>query len=384
MTARSEIGVDDHELPPTSAYQRDQSRARRANGESEEHAGEPCSEPAAFAAHRLDEIDMKPRAAVVQGLGFDEGAVGAIVGAPNAGKTAFAISLMLHSASRSGTWLGLKIAGGPGLYFGAEAPGSVIMRGKAAAQRLSIRNPPLYISASVPGLGGEISAAIDADRIIATAHAIAELEGEAVKLISIDTLAACLADGDENSDGMLRLVDGAKRIALETCACVLLIHHPSKGDAASLRGHGSLAAACDSIVRIDVDELTGVRTAVLVKARDYATGLQLRFELEKVILDERDSFGDPRSTIVVRPTTQPVAHPRPSGRRQQELLTELERRYRAGERVWDEATARQAADGLGMQKSSAISAVKGLITSGFLTGSNASLTLKYPPNEGTK
>ena len=72
---------------------------------------------------------------------------------------------------------------------------------------------------------------------------------------------------------------------------------------------GSLAAACDSIVRIDVDELTGVRsTATLVKARDPAPpGMQLRFELEQVILEERDSFGDPRSTIVVRSTNQPVA-----------------------------------------------------------------------------
>ena len=66
--------------------------------------------------------------------------------------------------------------------------------------------------------------------------------------------------------------------------------------------------------------------------------MQLRFELEQVILEERDSFGDPRSTIVVRATNQPAPRPRPSGRRQQELLGELERRHRTGERSWDDIT----------------------------------------------
>jgi hypothetical protein len=165
---------------------------------------------------------------------------------------------------------------------------------------------------------------------------------------------------------------------------VLLIHHPSKGDAAGLRGHGSLAAACDSIIRIDVDELTKVRTATLIKARDAATGLQLRYELEQVILEERDSFGDSLSTIVVRPTEQQPAKPRPSGRRQNELLTELERRYRTDQRQWDEATAREAGRGLGMTKSSAQSALKGLVEAGHLQGTTSCLTLRYPPSEGTK
>ena len=213
---------------------------------------------------------------------------------------------------------------------------------------------------------------------------IARLEGVAIRVVCIDTLAACLADGDENSDGMLRLVAGAKHIAIETGALVLLIHHPSKGDAAGLRGHGSLAAACDTILRIDVEELTGVRTATLVKARDCATGTQLRFELEQVILDERDSFGDPRSTIVVRASTQAAPRPRPGGKRQQALLADLERRYRTGELHWDEATVREAGRSIGMSKSTAQDALKGLMGAGYLAGSPASLTLKFPPLEGTK
>jgi hypothetical protein len=234
-------------------------------------------------------------------------------------------------------------------------------------------------------MGGEHTSVCDADRIVATVRSVAEIEGEAVKLVFIDTLASCLGDGDENGEGMLRLVRAAKQIAADTSACVVLIHHPSKGDGAGLRGHGSLAAACDAILRIDVDELTGVRTATLIKARDEATGAQLRFELEVVVLDERDTFGDARTTIVVKPATGVVAtRRRPSGARQQALLTELERRYRTGEHSWDEATVRKAGRDLGMPRNSPTDALKGLQTAGYITGSAASLTLKYPPEDCTK
>ena len=144
----------------------------------------------------------------------------------------------------------------------------------------------------------------------------------------------------------------AKHVAARTSACVVLLHHPSKGDGAALRGHSSLAAACDTIIRIEVEELTGVRTATLVKSRDHATGLQLRFELEPVTLSERDSFGEPLTTIIVRPSTQPAPKPRPTGQRQRELLGELERRYRTGERQWDEATITKAGRDLGMPRNS--------------------------------
>lgn len=378
MNARPQIGPDDFELPPPSVYEGDAPRPK-GNGKAVPAVG-------TFVVNRLDDIDSKPRVAIVQGLGLDREAVAAIVGSPNAGKTAFAVSLAVHLAARAERWLGLKITGGPVVYFGAEAPGSVIMRARAAAQRIQAQGLPLYISPSVPGLGGELSATVDAERIIATIRTVEAEEGAAVVALLLDTLAACLADGDENGDGMIRLVNAAKHIAALTGTLVILIHHPSKGDAAGLRGHGSLAAACDSIIRIETDELTGVRTATLMKARDCATGLQVRFELESVVLEERDSFGDPRTTIVVKSTTQAVARKRPSGQRQQQLLMELERRYRTGERAWDEAALRKAGRDLGMQDQSARDAVRGLQKAGYLVGGSADLRLKYPPEgtEGTK
>ncbi len=71
------------------------------------------------------------REAVIQGLGLDAGAVAAIVGSPNSGKTVFAVSLGIAVAAGSERWLGLKVSGGAVVYFGAEAPASVRMRARA-------------------------------------------------------------------------------------------------------------------------------------------------------------------------------------------------------------------------------------------------------------
>ncbi len=335
----------------------------------------------AFPVQRLDEATFEPRESLVQNLGLDAGTVAAIVGAPNGGKTAFAVSLGLAVASELDHWLGLRVARAPVLYVAPEAPASVKMRARAASQRLELDRPAFYVSDGVPALGGETASTFDADRVVETVEAVMLRESTRVGLVFLDTLASCLGDGDENSDGMVRLVAASKYIAARTNACVVLLHHPSKNDGAGLRGHGSLAAACDSIIRIEIEELTGVRIATLVKARDHATGLQIRFEVEPVALAERDSFGEPLTTILVRPSNQAAPRPQPSGRRQRELLAELERRYRTGERQWDEATIAKAGRDLGMHRNSPRDALRGLVKAGYLIGSSMSLSLKHSPED---
>jgi RecA-family ATPase len=334
---------------------------------------------------RLDKLEGVARAGLVQGMGMDKGTVAAIVGPPNAGKTAFAVSLGVSFAARAQSWLGRKIMPGPVCYFAAEAPGSVTMRAKAAAWRAVCKRGRIYICKSVPGLGGKDTSDLDTDRIVATVRSLKTGFSGRVKLIFLDTVASVMGDGDENSDGMMRLVAAAKRIALETMACVVLIHHPSKSDPAGLRGHGSLLGACDAVIHIDIEDTqTGVRTATLTKARDDANGLQLRFELEVVPLEDLDSWGDPQTTIVVKLTTQAKPRPQPKGKRQQQLLFALERKHLAGEIAWEDATIRKVAvSELTMQRSSASAAFKGLLKTGFLvTGSSPTLlVLKHPPTK---
>ena len=77
---------------------------------------------------------------------------------------------------------------------------------------------------------------------------------------------------------MLLVAKCAKYLAANTDAAVLLIHHPNKGDATSLRGHSSLSGAVDTIISISSDEATGIRTATLTKLRDSAAGIHIEFQ----------------------------------------------------------------------------------------------------------
>ena len=258
------------------------------------------------------------------------------------------------------------------------------MRARAAIQRkFSDAKLAFFVVKDSPLIGDEQRGLSDASRMISTIREISTKENSPVRAVAIDTLASCLGNGDENSDGMIRLVAAAKYVAQVTGCAVIIVHHPSKGDGAGLRGHGSLAAACDAILSITTDEISGIRTATLTKSRDSATGLQLSYELEPVTLPTPDAFGDARTTIIVKPTIVATKKPRPSGMQQQALLAELERRHRTGETSWDEATIRKAGRELGMPRNSPGHAVHGLMRSGYLVGSASHLTLKYPPESQT-
>lgn len=349
-----------------------------------ERQDNPRIEPAEiepFTARRLDFLSDAPRDVVVQRL-IEKATVATVAGAPGAGKTGLTVDLALHVAAGV-TWFGLKVSGGPVLYVAAEAPGSVTMRALAAArQKFPGQTLPLYLAAVSPLLGDEDHSEIEAARILATAEDVKKQERADVKMIVIDTLASCLGGGDENGDGMVRITNIAQKIAQVTGAAVVLVHHPSKADAAGLRGHGSLLGKCDTVISIEISPDGVTRLATLIKSRDFAAGVQLTYELTPVTLDEPDVFGDPRTTIIVKQIESPrVAQRRPTGKAQELLLTDLERRYRIGETGWDLATIRQAARDLGNSRN-IDRLIARLRTGGFLRGGDAHLTLSHPPKDG--
>ena len=335
-----------------------------------------------FEVRPIYDLQGSSQADIVQHL-YGGSTVIAVVGTPGAGKTALGIDHGLHVAANE-TWFGLKVSGGPVVYFAVEAPASVVMRAKAAnAGKFCDRQVPFYVAKGTPELGGDETSFAHTERIIETVRNVESIEGAAVKLVQIDTLASCLGNGDENGEGMIRLVAAAKQVAVTIGCAVMLIHHPSKSNSQGLRGHGSLAGACDTILTIAADELSGVRTAVLIKSRDSATGLQICYTLEQVTLPDLDSFGDPRTTVIVRPAEVRKERPRPSGKQQLALLAELERRHRSGETTWDEATVKKAGRELGMPRNSPNAAIRGLFNAGYITGGPSRLVLKYPPEAPT-
>lgn len=334
-----------------------------------------------FNAVNISEADPEPRDETVQGL-FASGDVVALVGTPGSGKTALAVYLSTCVTSGA-VFFGRLVRPGPVVYFAAEAPASVITRSQLMKARMSADTRlPFYVVSDAPLIGDPGAGPLDEARIIETIKAKATDEGEPVRLIVLDTLASCLGTGDENGDGMVALVNAARRIANQTRVAVIVIHHPSKSDAAGLRGHGSLQGACDLILSSSTDEVSGIRTSIVTKSRHGESGLELAYKLEKVELPTLDSFGVRQTSVVLEPAGNfKAARKRPKGASQQRLLDELERRYRTGETGWSEATVRQAMHHIGMHRNSASRSIASLQVSGYLVGSSANLTLRYPPEK---
>jgi hypothetical protein len=339
------------------------------------------AEPEAFDAVNISEAEVEPRDETIQGL-IANGDVIALVGTPGSGKTALAVYLATV-VTAGAVFFGRMVRTGPVVYFGAEAPASVITRAKLAkAQIANDRRLPFYVVSTAPLIGDPGQSVWDEARVVATIKAKATDEGEPVRVVILDTLASCLGGGDENGEGMVALVNAARRIATTTLVAVIVVHHPSKADAAGLRGHGSLQGACDLILSSSTDEGSGVRTATVVKSRHGESGLQLTYKLEPVQLPTLDSFGARQTSVVLDPMTEfKVARKRPKGMAQQRLLDELERRFRTGETSWSEAKIREALHQLGMHRNSASRSIAALQISGYLTGSPANLTLRYPPEK---
>src|SRR5258707_6176661 len=152
------------------------------------NAGRNATAPEPFHIRGLDDISDEQPPETVQRL-YGPGNVLAVVGTPNAGKTALGVDHGLSIAANT-TWFGLKVSGGPVVYFAPEAPASVVMRSKAAKrQKFPNRRLPFYISSGTPELGDEARSVFDCKRMIATIRAVESTEGTAVKLVQIDTLA---------------------------------------------------------------------------------------------------------------------------------------------------------------------------------------------------
>jgi RecA-family ATPase len=336
-------------------------------------------EPEPFEAVNISEAEPEPRDECVQGL-IAAGDVIALVGTPGSGKTALAVHL--STVITSGTaFFGRLTRTGPVIYFGAEAPASVIARSQLAKARICPdRRLSFYVVSAAPLIGDPGWSAIDEARIVATIKAVSTDEGEPVRLVVLDTLASCLGLGDENGDGMVSLVNAARRIANSTLVAVLVVHHPSKADAAGLRGHGSLQGACDLILSSAVDEVSKVCTSTVVKSRHGESGLQLTYKLEPVELDKVDSFGCKQTSVILDPMTEfKAVRKRPKGSAQQRVLDELERQFRTGQTGWSEAQIREAMHMLGLHRNSCAKVLSALTIGGYILGSGAHLTLRYPP-----
>lgn len=159
------------------------------------------------------------------------------------GKSQFATDLSFALATGA-RWFGLNLQRSAVLYLAVEK-GRVTKRRFRALQRLhgGIR-PPIAVSTAPL----DLMTKKNIDGVIAAAAEM-KTSGLSVRLIVIDTLNRAMAGIDENAAGPVgQAFNGLTRIAEETGAGIIVLHHNAKGSGA-MRGSSVIAASADLVTR---------------------------------------------------------------------------------------------------------------------------------------
>jgi len=193
-----------------------------------------------------------------------------LYGRPGSGKSFLALDMALCVAS--GTWWhGHQVHRGNVLYVAAEGAAGLGIRARAWAAINRVRIPDAITWLTRP------ANLLDADQ---TRQLLAICRRLDPVLVVIDTLNRSMPGGDENSStDMGAAIAACDRIRHTTNACVQLVHHSGKDQAAGLRGHSSLLGAVDTEleVRNGGDNIIGLATSK--QKEGPAQGLPLRFSL---------------------------------------------------------------------------------------------------------
>jgi hypothetical protein len=235
---------------------------------------------------------------------------GLIVGESRAGKTFVGVHLA-EVLSKGSTFFGKRARQGGTLYVAAEAPGTI--PGRLHAARLGRIKPfldeggkdkttgkepqPLCVAtiSSPPNLLTEQGRG----QLVATALGVSEQMqakfGFPLRLIIIDTMLAAFEIRDWNDPAETRRVMNAlARLAEETGAVVLGVHHHGKDITRGAAGSYALTAAADFILSVfaesDLDGVVSSRRIAVTKLRDGPTGWSCEFDVTpfKIGVDEDD------------------------------------------------------------------------------------------------
>jgi hypothetical protein len=202
-------------------------------------------------------------------------------GAPETGKSVVVLDMACCVAAGI-AYCGRRVEQAPVIYVAVERGGLVKRRLLAWMKEHGLSEIPLAIIDAAVDL--RTPGKLDDDRIVATALALEAICGEPAGWIIFDTLNRVLAGGDENSSkdtgAVIAAVDHIHR---ETGAHCSLIHHVPQDRTDRMRGHGSVAGATDTTVRISKDGAV-VRVEV-DKANDLVDRPQLAFTFKSVELD---------------------------------------------------------------------------------------------------
>jgi hypothetical protein len=224
-------------------------------------------------------LELPPNRWLVKNV-LRQGELAALFGPPGLLKTFIALGLALETAVGL-DWWGHTTSRGRVCYIAAEGLYSIRERAIAWTQQFTDRD--------------RIDSALQ-EAFFVLGEAVSFLEPEFenflevvgkqesnFSLIVVDTLARCMAGGDENSaEDMGLLVRACDRLRKLTGATVLLVHHSGKADEASERGSSALRGACDTMLKVVRGSREGVVRLVCDKQKEGAPFAPIDLELEIV------------------------------------------------------------------------------------------------------
>ncbi|TQF26895.1 hypothetical protein UNPF46_32210 [Bradyrhizobium sp. UNPF46] len=218
-----------------------------------------------------------------------------------AGKTFVGVDLCL-SLVFDREFLGRRVRPGGVLWIAAEGGGEIDSRVEAARagkfQDGHAGEIPFFVAEPPAGLSQH-------NIIIWLEHAVAEASWEAagkfgadLRLVVIDTLAACFNIADENDNAeAARLMKELARVGNASDVLVMPIAHHGKNAETGVRGASAYGAGADAILSVlgVTDPLSGKtskRSLALTKSRRGGTGSLGSFEVRNHVLG-LDEDGDP-------------------------------------------------------------------------------------------
>lgn len=230
--------------------------------------------------------------------------VGVLFGRSNTGKSFLALA-MAAAVAEGQPFFGRAVDGGPVVYLASEAPASITARAQAIRRVSGWGLERLFIVAAPLSFHGKAG---HSDDVIEAVRNIEDQLGEPVRLVVGDTLARLSSGANENAgEDMGPIMERFERVARETGAAVLLVHHVGKDEGRGSRGWSGIHAFIDT--EIEVTEKGGERLATVTKQRDLpGKNESFAFRLEVVEMGAR-KFGGMATTCVA----VPAAGAAPSG-----------------------------------------------------------------------
>ena len=228
----------------------------------------------------------------VEGL-LCEGDLSVVYGPSNVGKSFWALDLG-WAIGRGENWRWKQCDLGDVIYCPLEGQGGVPNR--MASLKADRGESRLWVCTELFDLLGESWQDL--------AEGVKGLE--APKLIIIDTLARALGGGDENSlTDMGRVIASCNNLSKATGAHVMLIHHSGKDEEKGMRGHSSLKAAADTVIKITKPDRGNPYTEAQVeKQKDLPIGNAMPFALRDVHLGS-DSKGRSLTSCLIKHSNVP-------------------------------------------------------------------------------